>query len=109
MKKLKTRKRNISWGIKDEDGNILTSREEKILERWAKFYEELYDDPNNCEPLPTNNELSIPPITKNQKSSQPLIDCHRGKALASTTFIPSSSKLAEMTWFVSSIHCLIVF
>ena len=40
MKKLKTRKRNISWGIKDEDGKILTSREE-IIERWAKFYEEL--------------------------------------------------------------------
>ena len=65
MKKLKTRKRNISWGIKDEDGKILTSREE-ILERWAKFYEELYDDPNICEPLPTNNELPIPPITKSE-------------------------------------------
>ena len=52
MKKLKTRKRNISCGIKDEDEKILTSREE-ILERWAKFYEELYDDPNIYE-LTTN-------------------------------------------------------
>ena len=50
MKKLKTRKRNISWGIKDKNGKILTSREE-ILERWATFYEELYDDPNTCAPL----------------------------------------------------------
>ena len=41
MKKLKTHKRNISWGIKDKHGKILTSREE-ILERWAPFYEELY-------------------------------------------------------------------
>ena len=32
MKKLKTNKRNISWGIKDKNGKILTSREE-ILER----------------------------------------------------------------------------
>ena len=65
MKKLKTRKRNISWGIKDKNGKMLTSREE-ILERWATFYEELYDDPNTCAPLPTNDELPIPPITKSE-------------------------------------------
>ena len=40
MKKLKTTKRNISWTIKDKNGNILTSKDE-ILERWALFYEEL--------------------------------------------------------------------
>ena len=51
--------------MKNEDGKILTSREE-ILERWAKFYEELYDDLNICEPLPTNNELPIPSITKSE-------------------------------------------
>ena len=48
MKKLKTHKRNISWGIKDKNGKILTSKED-ILERWATLYEEFYDDPNNCE------------------------------------------------------------
>ena len=62
MKKLKTHKRNISWGIKDKNGKILTSKEE-ILERWATFYEELYDDPNVCDPLPTVGELPIPSIT----------------------------------------------
>ena len=65
MKKLKANKRNISWGIKDKNGKILTSREE-ILERWAVFYEELYEDPNTCAPLPADNELSIPPITKSE-------------------------------------------
>ena len=65
MKKLKTHKRNISWGIKDKNGKILTSREE-ILERWATFYEDLYDDPNICDPLPTTGELPIPSITKEE-------------------------------------------
>ena len=50
MKKLKAKKRDISWGIKDKNGKILTSKEE-ILERWANFYEELYADPNSCEPI----------------------------------------------------------
>ena len=49
MKKLKAKRRNISWGVKDKNGKVLTSKEE-ILERWATFYEELYDDPNTCEP-----------------------------------------------------------
>jgi len=65
MKKLKTNKRNISWGIKDKNGKILTSREE-ILERWAVFYEELYDDPNPCDPLSADDELPIPSITKSE-------------------------------------------
>ena len=43
----------------------LTSREE-ILERWATFYEDLYDDPNICDPLPTTGELPIPSITKEE-------------------------------------------
>ena len=59
MKKLKAKKRNISWGVKDKNGKILTSRDE-ILERWATFYEELYDDPNTCDPLPPDNENPIP-------------------------------------------------
>ena len=63
MKKLKTNKKNISWGLKDKDGNIITSKEE-ILERWANFYEDLYDDPNTCNPIHVrDSELSIPNIT----------------------------------------------
>ena len=65
MKKLKTTRRNISWGIKNKNGEILTSREE-ILERWALFYEELYDDPNTCDPLQTNQELPIPHMNKQE-------------------------------------------
>ena len=65
MKKLKTQKRNISWGIKDKNGKILTSREE-ILERWATFYEDLYHNPNICDTLPTTGELPIPSITKEE-------------------------------------------
>ena len=65
MKKLKTNRRNISWGIKDKNGKLLTSREE-ILERWALFYEELYDDSKTCNPLPTDEELPIPPIMKSE-------------------------------------------
>ena len=44
---------------------MLTFREE-ILEQWATFYEELYDDPNTCDPLPTSEELPIPSITKDE-------------------------------------------
>ena len=40
IKKLKTKTRNISWGIKTKDGVVLTSKED-ILERWAQFYEDL--------------------------------------------------------------------
>ena len=65
LMKFLTPKRNISWCIKDEDGKILTSMEE-ILERWAKFYIELYDDLNICEPLPTNDKLPITPIKKSE-------------------------------------------
>ena len=38
---------------------------EEILEIWATFYEDLYDDPNICDPLPTTGELPIPSITRN--------------------------------------------
>ena len=47
LKKLKSKPKNISWGIQDKDGEILTDKQ-KILERWAEFYEELYKaDPCN--------------------------------------------------------------
>ena len=65
MKKLKTTRRNISWGIKDKNGEILTSKDD-ILERWALFYEELYNDPTTCDSLPTDEELPIPSITPSE-------------------------------------------
>ena len=65
MKKLKTTRRNISWTIKDKNGKILTSKDE-ILERWALFYEELYNDPITCNPIPTEGELPIPSITRSE-------------------------------------------
>ena len=65
MKKLKTTRRNISWTIKDKNGKILTSKDE-ILERWALFYEELYNDPITCNPIPTDGELPIPSITRSE-------------------------------------------
>ena len=68
MKKLKTKKRNISWGVKDKNGKVLTSKDE-ILERWATFYEELYDDPNTCDPLPPDTENPIPSILKSEVAS----------------------------------------
>ena len=65
MKKLKTTRRNISWAIKDKNGKILTSKDE-ILERWALFYEELYNDPILCNPIPTDGELPIPSIMRSE-------------------------------------------
>ena len=60
MKELKTKKRTISWGIEGKDGTVLTNKDE-ILERWAGFYEELYDDtPPTIQP---KTNLDIPPIT----------------------------------------------
>ena len=47
IKRLKSKPKEISWGIKDQNGNILTDKE-SVLERWAEFYEELYhDDPTD--------------------------------------------------------------
>ena len=40
IKKLKSKPKNVSWGIKNKDGKILTNKTE-ILEQWATFYEEL--------------------------------------------------------------------
>ena len=65
MKKLKTNRKNISWGIKDENGVLLTSNDE-ILERWAKFYENLYSDQTICQPIDVDPEE--PPIPRILKS-----------------------------------------
>ena len=68
MKRLKTKRRNISWGVKDKNGKVLTSKDE-ILERWATFYEELYDDPNTCNPLPPDPGNPIPSILQSEVAS----------------------------------------
>ena len=59
-RKLKTNKNNISWGLKDKDGNILTTKEQ-IQERWASFYEDLYSCDSNKETMIINykDELEI--------------------------------------------------
>ena len=66
VKQLKTTKRNISWGVKDDNGNLLSSKEE-ILERWASFYENLYNTHHTSEPISKPSEtLNLPDITKNE-------------------------------------------
>ena len=46
IKRLKSKQKNISWGVKNKKGEVVTDKV-KILERWAEFYEELYaDDPS---------------------------------------------------------------
>jgi hypothetical protein len=46
----------FSWG-KGQKWKKMPSMEE-ILERWATFYEDVYDDPNKFDPLPTTGELT---------------------------------------------------
>ena len=82
MKKLKTTRRNISWGIKDKNGEILTSKDD-ILERWALFYEELYNDPTtHCE-LTRNYPFHL---SHRLKLKQQSIDYPQVKVLASTGY-----------------------
>ena len=65
VKKLKTNRKNISWAIKDKNGELLTSREE-VHDRWTEFYEDLYADDTPCEPLNVDNKQAIPPIMKSE-------------------------------------------
>ena len=63
IKKLKQpRNRTFGWGIKAEDGSILTDKD-KILEEWAKFYETLYNDSSTQHSIDDSSELSIPSFT----------------------------------------------
>ena len=49
---MKTHKKNIGWVIRDKKCTILPSKE-KILERWAELYEELYKaDVQTCTVIP---------------------------------------------------------
>ena len=64
MKKYKTNRKNISWGLKDAIGKLLTTKED-ILERWANFYEDLYSDPTIYQPIEVDpSESAIPRILK---------------------------------------------
>ena len=63
IKKLKTKPKNINWGIKDKDGKILTKKED-ILKRWADFYENLYHDTPVATYIDDANEDEIPPILR---------------------------------------------
>ena len=65
LKRLKTKPKNISWGIKDKNGTLLTNKDQ-ILERWANFYEELYADDSNNSPINDSSEDEIPAIRKNE-------------------------------------------
>ena len=65
IKRLKSKPKNISWGIKDKDGEILTNKT-KILERWAEFYEELYKDQPNYIVIDDSQEDVIPIILRSE-------------------------------------------
>ena len=67
IKWLKSKPKDISWGIKAKDGTILTDKE-SILERWAEFYEDLYkDDPITYFEPDYSEEEAIPPILRSWK------------------------------------------
>lgn len=68
IKKLKAKPKNISWGIKDTKGNILTDRT-SILERWANFYEDLYHDNPEQTLIEDSTSDEIPPILITEISS----------------------------------------
>ena len=68
IRKLKTKPKNISWGVMDIDGTVLTDKE-SILERWAKFYEDLYFDNSVADPINDAQEEPIPPILKSEVES----------------------------------------
>ena len=62
---MKSKPKNISLGIQDKDGEILTDKQ-KILERWAEFYEELYKDDTCDVTIDDSDEDEIPPLLKMQ-------------------------------------------
>ena len=61
IKRLKSKPKNISWGVKNKEGEVETDTE-KILERWAEFYEELYH-PSTVN-IDDSNEEEIPNFLK---------------------------------------------
>lgn len=63
IKRLKAKPKNISWGIKDKNDNILMSKTE-MLERWAEFYEDNCSDDSPDTTIDGSQEESIPSILK---------------------------------------------
>ena len=65
IKRLKSKPKDISWGIKAKNGDILTDKE-GILERWAEFYEDLYKDDILSFDIDDTHEDSIPQILRSE-------------------------------------------
>ncbi len=65
IKKLKTKPKNLGWGIRNEQGELLTDKE-AILERWAGFYEKLYNDKTAMFSMQAESEEPIPSILKEE-------------------------------------------
>ena len=63
IKRLKTKPKNINWGIRNRQGKLLTDKDD-ILERWAEYYENLYKDTPSALPTNVNLEEKIPSILK---------------------------------------------
>ena len=63
IKRLKSKPKNISWGVKNKEGEVVTDKE-KILERWAEFYEELYADDPSTVNIDDSHEEAIPTFLK---------------------------------------------
>ena len=63
IKKLKNPENHtFGWGIKTDDGSIITDKD-NILEEWAKFYETLYNDTTPQHQIDDDFEPNIPPFT----------------------------------------------
>ena len=63
MKRLKSKPKDISWGIKNKDGEVETDKE-NMLASWAEFYEELYSDNPVATNIDDSHEDPIPKILK---------------------------------------------
>ena len=65
IKKLNTKPKNINRGIKDHNWDIITDKT-FILERWATFYEKLYDNSSKTTFADDSCADDIPPILKSE-------------------------------------------
>ena len=87
---MKSKPKEISWGIKDGNGNILTDKE-SVLERWAEFYEELYHDDPTGTIVNETGEDAIPQILRTEVE-QAIHELKSGKVLALITSTQNISK-----------------
>ena len=65
IKKIKSKPKNISWGIHDKNNKIITNKTD-IQERWAEFYEDLYLDVSDPTSIDDSDEDQIPPILRSE-------------------------------------------